>query len=149
MAIFDQVSTQMKEAMKARDAARLGALRNVRAGFLTEMKKDNSDDLDDEVSIGLLRKLEKQRGESIEAFDQAGRQEQADAERGELAVIREFLPSLADEAQTKAWVEAAIAETGAAAPGDVGRVMGAIMKAHKGDVDGGLAKRIAGELLSG
>ena len=71
----------------------------------------------------------------------------AEAERQELAVIQRFLPSLADEAQTRAWVEAAIAETGAAAPGDMGRVMGAIMKAHKGEVDGGLAKRIAAELL--
>lgn len=149
MAIFDQVSTQMKEAMKARDAARLGALRNVRAGFLTEMKKDNSDSLPDEACVAILRRLEKQRRESIDAFEKAGRDEMAAAERAELAVLQEFLPSLADEAQTKAWVEAAIAETGAAAPGDVGRVMGAIMKAHKGDVDGGLAKRIAGELLSG
>ena len=149
MAIFDQVSAQMKEALKARDSARLGALRNFRAAFLTEMKKDNSDSLPDEACVAILRRLEKQRRESIDAFEKAGRDEMAAAERAELAVLQEFLPSLADEAQTKAWVEAAIAETGAAAPGDVGRVMGAIMKAHKGDVDGGLAKRIAGELLSG
>jgi len=61
----------------------------MRAALLNEMKKDNSDDLPDEVSITVLRRLEKQRGESIEAFDNAGRLEQADAERAELAVIGE------------------------------------------------------------
>ena len=147
MAIFDQVSAQMKEALKARDSARLGALRNFRAAFLTEMKKDNSDSLGDEACIAILRRLEKQRRESIDAFEKGGRVEMAEAEKAELGVLQEFLPALADEAQTKAWVEAAIAETGASAPGDVGRVMGAIMKAHRGEVDGSLAKRIAGELL--
>jgi uncharacterized protein YqeY len=149
MAIFDQVSAQMKEALKAKDSARLGALRNFRAAFLTEMKRDNSKTLGDEACTAILRRLEKQRRESIDAFEKAGRTEMAEAEKAELAVLREFLPSLADEAQTKVWVEAAIAETAAAAPGDVGRVMGAIMKAHKGEVDGNLAKRIAGELLAG
>ena len=64
-------------------------------------------------------------------------------------MILEFLPSLADEAQTRAWVEEAIAAAGAEKPGDVGRVMGAIMKAHKGEIDGGLAKQLASELLAG
>ena len=149
MSIQETVAAQMKDAMKAKDMDRLGALRGIRAVFLTEMKKDNADALDDEACIGLLRRLEKQRVESIEAFEKGGREEMAAAERAELAVIREFLPSLADEATTRGWVEGAIAETGAAAPKDLGRVMGAVMKAHKGDVDGGLAKRIAGELLAG
>ena len=70
-------------------------------------------------------------------------------ERAELAVVQEFLPSLADEAQTRGWVEEAIAASGAASPGDMGRVMGALMKAHKGDIDGNIAKKIAQELLSG
>ena len=70
-------------------------------------------------------------------------------ERAELAILQEFLPSLADEAQTRGWVEEAISASGAATPGDMGRVMGALMKAHKGDVDGNIAKKIAQELLSG
>lgn len=149
MSLVETVSQQLKEAMKAKDSVRVASLRSIRTAFLNEMKKDNSDDLPDDVCVSLLRRLEKQRKESIEAFESGGRQEMADAEKGELAIIQEFLPSLADEAQTRAWVEEAIASSGAAAPGDVGRVMGAIMKAHKGEVDGGLAKKIAGELLSG
>ena len=147
MSIVDQVSEQMKSAMKAKEKTRLAALRSMRSLLLNEMKKDNSTDLADDVSIGLFRRLEKQRLESIEAFENAGRTEQVEAERVELAVIREFLPQLADEAATRSIVEAAIASTGATAKGDLGRVMGAIMKAHKGEVDGTLARTIAADLL--
>jgi hypothetical protein len=145
--IVDDVTREMQAALKAKAAERLAALRNIRAALLVEMKKDNSKTLADEVSVAVLRRLEKQRLESIEAFEQAGRAERVAAERAELAVVREFLPKLADEATTRAWVQEAIAATGAAKPGDVGRVMGALMKAHKGDVDGTLARKIASEKL--
>jgi uncharacterized protein YqeY len=148
MPIVDDVTRQMKEAMKAKDAPRLAALRQMRTAFLNEMKKDGADTVSDEVCEALLRKLEKQRKESIEAFAQAGRDEMADAERAELAVIQEFLPRLADESQTTAWVEAAIAETGATSARDMGKVMGALMKAHKSEIDGNLARRIVQERLA-
>jgi uncharacterized protein YqeY len=148
MSIADQVNEQMKAAMKAREERRLAALRSMRTVFLNEMKKDGASTISDEVAEGLLRRLEKQRKESIEAFDQAGRSEMAEAERAELAVIQEFLPQLADESQTRAWVEAAIAETGAESPKDTGRVMGALMKAHKGELDGNLAREIVQQILS-
>ena len=149
MSIFDDVSTQMKDALRAKDKLRLGTLRSVRAGFLNELKKDNSETLSDDACLAILRRLEKQRKESIEAFEAGGREEMATKESAELAVIQEFLPSLAGEALTKTWVEEAIAASGAAAPGDMGKVMGALMKAHKGDVDGNLAKKVAQEMLSG
>ena len=149
MAIFDDISVHMKDAMKAREETRLRALRAMRAAFLTEMKRDGAERLSDEVCSVLLRRLEKQRRESIEAFERADRPEQAQAERDELGVIQEFLPSLADETQTLAWVQEAITATGANAAGDAGRVMGAVMKAHKGEVDGALARRMAGEILAG
>ena len=149
MGLVETVTAQMKAAMKAKDAARLSALRNIRAAFLTEMKKDGSETLDDAVSIHLLRKLAKQRQESIDAFTQANRPERIAEERAELGVIEEFLPRLADEAITRAWVAAAIAASGASNAKELGKVMGALMKAHKGDVDGDLARRIATELLGG
>jgi hypothetical protein len=96
----------------------------------------------------VLRRLEKQRLESIEAFERGGREDRAEEERAELGVVREFLPSLAGADQTRAWVAEAIAATGASRPGDVGRVMGAVMKAHKGEVDGTLAREIAAQLLA-
>ncbi len=148
MPIVETVSTQMKEAMRAKEKMRLNVLRSMRTAFLNEMKKDNSEEVSDEVCISLLRKLEKQHKESIEAFEKAGREEQAAAEREEMSIIQEFLPQLADEEQTRAWVQEAIASSGAEKPGDMGRVMGAMMKAHKGEIDGTLAKNIAAELLS-
>ena len=149
MAIYETISAQMKDALKSKDTARLTALRNIRAAFLTEVKKNNASDLPDETCVGLLRRLEKQRLESIDAFEKAGRAEQLAAERAELAVIREFLPQLADETTTKKWVQEAITASGAKAPGDVGKVMGALMKAHKGDIDGTLANKLAREMLAG
>ncbi|MBK7947872.1 MAG: GatB/YqeY domain-containing protein [Deltaproteobacteria bacterium] len=148
MPIAEQVTEQMKQAMKAKDERRLVALRSMRSAFLNEMKKDGSTSVSDEVCEGLLRKLEKQRKESIEAFTNAGREELAAAERAELAVIQEFLPKLADEGKTREWVEAAVAQTGAASAKDVGKVMGALMKAHKGEIDGDLARRLVQERLA-
>ena len=147
MAIVDLVSQQMKEALRARQERRLAALRSIRAAFLNEMKRDGSETLADDVCTVLLRRLEKQRKESIQAFEGAGRAERAAAEREELTVIQSFLPSLADPETTRGWVKEAIASTGASAKGDIGRVMGALMKVHKGEIDGGLAKEIASELL--
>ena len=149
MSLFDDVSAQMKDALRARDKVRLTALRSVRALFLNELKQDGSDSLSDEVCIGLVRRLEKQRKESIEAFEKAGREDRAEAERAEMAILQELLPSLADEQTTRRWVEQAIAASGAQKSGDAGRVMGALMKAHRGEVDGALAKRLAEEALSG
>ncbi len=148
MAIVDDVTSQMKDAMRAKDALRLATLRSMRTAFLNEMKKDGSESVSDAVCETLLRKLEKQRKESIEAFSKGGREEMADKERAELAVIQEFLPQLADAAQTRVWVEAAIAETGASDPKEMGKVMGTLMKAHKAEMDGNIAREIVLELLS-
>jgi uncharacterized protein YqeY len=148
MPIFDEVRKQMTDAMRAKDAPRLAALRGMRAAFQTEMKREGAETLSDDACVAVLRRLAKQRRESIDAFEKANRTDRAAEEHAELEVIDTFLPSLADESQTRSWAEAAIAETGASAPGDVGRVMGAVMKAHKGDVDGLLAKKLAAELLS-
>ncbi len=147
MSIFETVSAQMNEARKAKDETRLGALQQIRAAFLNELKKDNSATLSDEACVTLLRKLEKQRQESIDAFTNVGRSDRADAERAELAVIQTYLPRLADEPTTRRWVEEAIATSGAANQKEIGKVMGALMKAHKGEMDGNVARRIASELL--
>lgn len=147
MAIFEDVNVRMKGAMKARDAALTSALRNIRAALLTETKKDGTDTLADDRCIDVIRRLGKQRKESIEAFEGVGRADQAAAERAELAVVESFLPRLADEAATRAWVQEAIAASGATTAKEVGKVMGLVMKAHKGDVDGDLTRRLALEIL--
>lgn len=147
MSIYDSITEQMKTAMKAKDKERLGALRGIRTTFINERKKNNAESLSDEQCIAQLRRLAKQRKDSIQSYTDAGREDLAVIERTELAVIEEFLPSLPDEATTRALVVEAIAQLGATDSRQIGRVMGALMKAHRGKLDGGLAKKIAAELL--
>jgi hypothetical protein len=148
MSIVENVTAQIKDAMRAKEATRLSTLRSMRTAFLNEMKKDGAETISDEVCETLMRKLEKQRKESIDAFEKGGRPEMAEAEKAELAIIQEFLPQLADASQTREWVVAAIASTGATEKKDMGKVMGALMKDHKADLDGNIAKGIVQELLS-
>ena len=149
MPIIDDVNLQMKEAMRAKEKIRLTALRGIRAAFIEALKADGSETLADDKCIPILRRLEKQRKESISAYEAADREDLAEPERIELSVIEGFLPSLADEATTTSWVRAAIADAGATGPQDMGKVMGALMRAHKGEVDGGMAKDVALKLLRG
>lgn len=149
MPIYDQITTEMKTAMKARDKARTQALRGIRAAFIAGAKETGADSLDDAACQTILRRLGKQRRESIDAYEQAGREDLAADERAELAVIDAFLPQLADAETTRSWIEAAIATTGAASPRDMGKVMGVLMKDHKGELDGKLANTIVRELLAG
>ena len=149
MAIYDDVSSQMKDAMRAKDRARLTALRNIRAAFIAAIKEDGSDSIGDDRAQAILRTLAKQRRDSLETYTAAGRQDLADVEAAELAVIETFLPQLADEAQTRAWVAEAVAAAGATSMRDMGKVMGALMKARRGQVDGGLARKLVQEALQG
>ena len=98
--------------------------------------------------VRIMRALAKQRLESIEGFVAGGRTEAADAERYELRIIESFLPRLADEDTTRAWVRDAIAASGATSAADIGKVMGKLMGAHKAELDGKLANKIVRELLA-
>ncbi len=149
MPIIDDVSNQMKDAMRAKESARLMALRNIRSAFIVAMKKDGADTLTDAQCVDSLRSLAKQRRDSIEAYEAAQRPDLADPEKAELAVIEGFLPVQAGEEQVRAWVVEAIAATGATTPAHVGKVVGAVLKAHKADVDGGAVKALATSLLGG
>ncbi|MBX2799885.1 MAG: GatB/YqeY domain-containing protein [Myxococcales bacterium] len=148
MSIVEKVSADLKDAMRAKDKPRLAALRSMRAAFIEALKEDGAETLADDRALTILRRLAKQRTESIEAYTSGGRDDLVAAEQAELTVIESFLPSLADEATTRGWVEEAIASTGAAAPSDMGKVMGALMAAHRGEIDGKLANRLVRELLT-
>jgi uncharacterized protein YqeY len=148
MSIFEQVSAQLTQAMRDRDKEKTTALRNIRAAFIEGLKLDASESLSDEKATEILRKVAKQRRESIEAFTAGDRKDLADAEARELAIVDAFLPRLADEATLRAWVEAAVKATGAAGMHDVGKVMSAVMASHRDEVDGRAANRIARELLA-
>ena len=148
MGLLEQVSEDLKSAMRAKDKVRLGALKNIRAGFIEAQKEDGADTLSDDKAIAILRRIAKQRRESIDAYAAGGRDDLVEAETAELQVVEGYLPRLADEATTRQWVEEAIASTGASAPGDMGKVKGALMGAHREELDGKLANRIVRELLA-
>ncbi len=141
MSLVDQLSVDLKQSMLARDAARTAGLRMIRAAFI-ELEKEGKGEVTDERCLEALRRLKKQREDSIIAYVAGGREDLAATERAELVIIDAYLPTLADEAQTLVWVKEAIVASGATGPKEMGKAMGALMKAHKADVDGGLARTL-------
>jgi len=134
--ILKRVESEMVAAMKAKHAERLSALRMMKAA-LKNKETENREKFDDAEATKTLQTLAKQRRESADAFRGAGREEQALKEEGELAVIEEFLPAAATEADIEAAVSEAVAETGATSAKDMGKVMQAAMKKLAGKtVDG-------------
>ncbi|NOY25963.1 MAG: GatB/YqeY domain-containing protein [Oligoflexia bacterium] len=147
MSLVDEITAQIKTAMRAKDKPRLTALRSIRAAFILGMKENGSDTLPEDRALDLIRRLAKQRRDSIAEYTKAGRTDLSQVEEAELAVINEFLPTLADEPTTLAWVEQAVAATGASSVRDMGKVMGRLMGAHKAEIDGTLASKLVRQVL--
>lgn len=148
MSLVDQIAADLKQSMLARDAARTTGIRMIRAAFI-EAEKEGKGALTDERCLESLRRLKKQREDSIQSYVAAGRADLAETERAELAIIDGYLPKLADEATTLGWVREAIAASGASSAKEMGKVMGVLMKAHKADIDGGLARTLIERELGG
>lgn len=128
---------RMKTAMKAKAAQELSTVRLILAAFTNAQKETGIETLEDEQCINVLTKLAKMRKESIEMYTKAGAADKAESEKFELALIEEYLPTLADEATVRGWIQAAIAEVCPDGPDkkQMGKVMGALNKAHKGEFD--------------
>ena len=143
-------TTAVKEAMKAGDKARVSALRLVQAALKDkdiELRGQGKGPATDEEVLALLQKMIKQRQESLSLYEGAGRQDLAEQERAEIAVIQGFLPQQMDEAETEAAIRAAIAETGAASMKDMGKVVGALRARYAGRMDFGRASAVVKGLL--
>jgi uncharacterized protein YqeY len=143
-----QVHEQMTAALRAGDKVRLGALRMLSAA-ITNREKEVMHELDDDEVREVAAREVKRRGESIEAFESAGRTELADKERTEREVLQPFAPEQLSDAEVDALIEQAIASTGATSMGDMGRVMGAVMASAKGKADGSVVQAKVKERLSG
>ena len=136
MPLVDEVSAAIAEAMRKKDAARLSALRMLKAAFMNK-GVEKGRDLDDAEARQVVGALVKQRNDSIDQFVKGGRQELADKEAAEILVLEAYLPPAADPAAIDQAVADAIAETGATSPKDMGRVMKAAMARLAGqNVDG-------------
>ena len=126
MTLSDKVNTEITAAMKAKSQVRLSSLRMLKAAIMNK-EVEKKRDLDDAEVLQVVAALVKQRRDSIEQFDKAGRADLVDKETGELKVLEEYLPPAASADDIAAAVAAAIAETGATSPKDMGKVMKAVM----------------------
>ena len=150
MSLSEQIVSDLTASMKAQDAQRTSTLRMVKAAMMNR-KIERGAELDDEEMQKLLRSLVKQRRDSIEQYEKAGRQELVDKEQAEINVIETYLPQAASAAEIEAAVSTAIAETGATSIKDMGRVMKAAQSALAGkNADGKLvADTVKSKLSAG
>ncbi len=150
--IRDDIKTALVAAMKAREPERTAAIRLIQSAIKNrdiELRTASSQPDDDLLIVEVLQKMAKQRRESIEMFEGGGRQELADVEKGELAVIEGFLPQQMDEAEAKAAIAGVVAEIGATSLKDMGRVMAAVKERFAGKLDMAKANGLVKAALAG
>ncbi|MFY0545095.1 GatB/YqeY domain-containing protein [Brevibacillus sp. H7] len=146
MSVMERLNQDMKQAMKDKAALKLSVIRMVKAALKNEeISKGRPLSEDEELTI-LTREL-KQRRDSLQEFEKAGRQDLAEKTREEIDVLTVYLPAQLSEDEIRQIVREAIAATGAASKKEMGKVMGAIMPKVKGRADGGLVQRIVSEEL--
>ena len=136
MSLKDQITEDMKTAMRAKETERLGTIRLLQAA-IKQKEVDERITLDDVAVVAIVDKLIKQRKDSIAAFGQAGRQDLVDRESAEMKVLEAYLPARLSAEDIAAEVRAIVAELGAAGPGDMGKVMGAVKTRLAGKADMG------------
>lgn len=134
MGLKEQITEDMKAAMRAKDTAKLSAIRLITAA-MKQKEVDERVELDDAMILAILEKMVKQRKDSISQFEAGGRQDLADIEKAELAVLSTYMPASLSEAEIQAAVAAAVAETGASGPQDMGKLMGVLKPKLAGRAD--------------
>jgi uncharacterized protein YqeY len=148
----DEINTALKDAMKARDERRVSTLRLVNAAIKNadiDAQGRGREVLSDDEIAGLLQKLIKQRQESVEIYGRAGRKDLADRERGEIEVIRAYLPKQMSEDEARVAIAALIEQTGAQGMKDMGKVMAALKQGYAGKMDFTKASATVKALLTG
>jgi len=148
MSLKEQITEDMKAAMRAKDSERLGTIRLLLAA-VKQKEVDERVEVDDVMLVGIVDKLIKQRKDSISQFTAAGRQDLADKEMAELKVLEVYLPQRLSEAEIQAEVAAIVAALGAKGPADMGKVMGAVKGKLAGKADMGLVSAAVKAALAG
>ena len=141
MSLKQQLTDDMKAAMKAGEKDRLAVIRLINAA-IKQREVDERIELDDAAVIAAMEKMVKQRKDSVSQFDAAGREDLSAVERAEIVVIEKYLPAKLGEAEILAAIDAAIAETGASGPADMGKLMGALKPKLAGQADMGLVSAL-------
>ena len=137
MSLKDQITEDMKTAMRAKDSARLGTIRLLQAA-MKQKEVDERVTLDDAAVIAIVDKLIKQRKDSVAAYEQANRQDLAAVEAAEIDVLKAYLPQRLSADEIAAEVRAIVSEVGASGPGDMGKVMGVVKARLAGKAEMGL-----------
>ena len=149
MILFDQISEDIKAAMKARDKVRLETLRNIKKVFLeTKTAPGANDTLADADALKIIAKLAKQGKETAKTYSDAGRQDLADAELAQVEVLESYLPKQLSQEEIEAEVKRIIAEVGATSMKEMGKVMGSASKQLAGKADGRVISEIVKKLLA-
>ena len=148
MSLKQQLTDDMKAAMKAGEKDRLGVIRLINAA-IKQKEVDERVELDDAAVLAVLEKMVKQRKDSVSQYEGAGREDLAAIERAEIVVIERYLPAKLDEAAIAAVIEAAIASTGAAGPADMGKLMGVLKPQLAGQADMGQVSALVKRRLAG
>ena len=148
MSLKDQITEDMKTAMRAKDSERLGTIRLLLAAC-KQREVDERIVLDDAAVVGLVDKLIKQRKDSIAAFESAARQDLADKEASEIIVLQAYLPQRMSADEVLAAVKAIVVELGASGPGDMGKVMGAVKTRLAGKAEMSLVSAAVKAALAG
>ena len=134
MSLKEQITEDMKSAMRAKDTARLGTIRLLTAA-MKQREVDERIELTDAHVLAIIEKIIKQRKDSISQFEAGGRQDLADIEKAELAILSTYMPAAMSDAEMQAEVAAAVAQVGGAGPQDMGKVMGVLKPKLAGRAD--------------
>ena len=148
MSLKSQLTEDMKTAMKSGQKDRLAVIRLINAA-IKQKEVDERVEMTDPLVLAVLEKMVKQRRDSITQYDAAGRDDLAKVERYELGIIEAYLPAKLDEAAVQAAVDAAVAQTGAAGPADMGKVMAVLKPQLAGQADMGLVSQLLKKKLAG
>ena len=148
MSLKDQITEDMKAAMRAKDSERLGTIRMLTAA-IKQREVDERITLDDAQVIAVIEKMLKQRKDSLSQYEAAGRADLAAVERYEMGVLQDYLPAQLSEAEIDAIIDASVAEAGASGPKDMGKVIGLVRPKVAGRADmGALSERVKQKLAA-
>ena len=148
MSLKQQLTDDMKAAMKGGDKHSLGVIRLINAA-IKQKEVDERIELDDAAVVAVLDKMVKQRKDSVSQYEAANREDLAKVEREEIVVIERYLPAKMGEAEIQAAITAAIAQTGAASAADMGKLMGVLKPQLAGQADMGLVSKLVKQALAG
>lgn len=147
MSFSTNLKAELKEAMIAKDAVRVGVIRNISATIMNEAIAKGKADLEDNDALSVVKRLVKQRKDSIEQFEKGGRADLAATEKAELVILEKYLPQTMSRDEIRKIAEAKKAELGAIDKTKLGQFIGAVMKACAGKADGSDVKAVVEEMV--